>query len=80
MCAPTTAQQDSPIDLTPPVCPSMPWRVLEVDALSNYRLRVRFIDGLEGTVDPQRHCVESQSKPAVRSCLARDGGYGQGQH
>ena len=29
----------------------MPWRVTAVEALSNFRLHVRFIDGLEGDVD-----------------------------
>lgn len=29
----------------------MPWRVVEAQALPNFRLRVRFIDGLEDTVD-----------------------------
>ncbi len=29
----------------------MPWPVVEVHPLSDYRLRVRFVDGLEGTVD-----------------------------
>jgi len=29
----------------------MPWRAIEVHPLSNFRLRVRFVDGLEGIVD-----------------------------
>jgi len=29
----------------------MPWRVASVEALPGYRLRVRFLDGLEGAVD-----------------------------
>jgi hypothetical protein len=29
----------------------MPWHVVEVKMLPNFRLHVRFIDGLEGTVD-----------------------------
>jgi hypothetical protein len=29
----------------------MPWRVASVEALPGYRLRVRFLDGLEGVVD-----------------------------
>jgi hypothetical protein len=29
----------------------MPWRAVSVEALPGYRLRVRFIDGLEGIVD-----------------------------
>jgi hypothetical protein len=35
----------------PPVSPNMPWRVASVEALPGYRLRVRFLDGLEGVVD-----------------------------
>ena len=37
--------------LIPPILPSMPWRVTNVDVLPNYRLQVRFVDGLEGIVD-----------------------------
>jgi Protein of unknown function (DUF2442) len=29
----------------------MPWRVAGVETLSDYRLRVRFLDGLEGVID-----------------------------
>jgi hypothetical protein len=29
----------------------LPWRVVEVHPLPEFRLRVRFVDGLEGTVD-----------------------------
>jgi hypothetical protein len=29
----------------------MPWRVEQVQAVEGYRLKVRFIDGLEGEVD-----------------------------
>lgn len=29
----------------------MPWRVATVEALPGFRLRVRFMDGTEGTVD-----------------------------
>jgi len=47
----STAQQDSPLGVTPPVQPRMPWRVVAVEALSGFRLRVRFVDGTEGTVD-----------------------------
>ena len=33
------------------MCSRMRWRVVEVQPLANFRLRVRFVDGLEGTVD-----------------------------
>ena len=29
----------------------MPWRVVEAQPLANFQLRIRFVDGLEGTVD-----------------------------
>jgi hypothetical protein len=29
----------------------MPWRVAHVEALDDFRLKVRFLDGLEGGVD-----------------------------
>jgi len=29
----------------------MPWRVVAVEALPGFQLRVRFVDGTEGTVD-----------------------------
>jgi hypothetical protein len=37
--------------LTPPVRPLASWRVAEVEALPGLRLRVRFNDGTEGTVE-----------------------------
>lgn len=47
----SSTQKNSPAWLTPPVKPSMPWRVQQVVALDNFRLQVRFVDGLVGTVD-----------------------------
>lgn len=38
-------------DTSPGVTPTVPWRLTEVKALSGYRLKVRFQDGLEGLVD-----------------------------
>ncbi|RPI08189.1 MAG: DUF2442 domain-containing protein, partial [Zetaproteobacteria bacterium] len=29
----------------------MPWRVVEAEPLSDFRLRVQFVDGLKGVVD-----------------------------
>ena len=51
MFAKPSAKKDSPLNVTPPIRPRMPWRVVEVQTLPGYRLRVRFIDGLDGTVD-----------------------------
>ena len=45
------AEEDSAAAITPAVRPAMPWRVASVEALPGYRLRVRFLDGLEGVVD-----------------------------
>lgn len=47
----SAAKQDSPLGLTPPIQPRMPWRVAAVEALPGFRLHVRFLDGTEGTVD-----------------------------
>jgi hypothetical protein len=45
------AEEDRATELTPPVRPLAPWRVAEVEALPGFRLRVRFNDGTEGTVE-----------------------------
>jgi hypothetical protein len=45
------AEQDRAAELTPAVLPRSPWRVAQIDVLPGFRLRVRFNDGLEGTVD-----------------------------
>lgn len=42
-----TTQEDRPASVTP----RAPWRVAEVNALPDFRLRVRFNDGLTGIVD-----------------------------
>lgn len=47
----SATQQDSPSAVTPPIQPRMPWRVVAVEALSDFRLHVRFVDGTEGMVD-----------------------------
>lgn len=56
MRAEAASQQDTSVRVTP----SVPWRLKDAVALSGYRLRVRFLDGLEGTVDMSRLvCSES---------------------
>ena len=45
------AEEDPAAAVAPAVRPVMPWRVASVEALPGYRLRVRFLDGLEGVVD-----------------------------
>ena len=47
----SAAQQDTSIGVTPPLQPSMPWRVASVEPLPEYRLHVRFLDGKQGVVD-----------------------------
>ena len=51
MQSPADTQEDRAVELTPAVRPLAPWRVAEVEALSGFRLRVRFNDGSEGTVE-----------------------------
>jgi len=41
-------------DTTPGIIPSAPWRLIEVEILSDYRLSVKFIDGTRGEVDLSR--------------------------
>lgn len=45
------SKKDSAAGLIPKIRSGMPWRVSQVKALPNFRLRVRFLDGLKGTVD-----------------------------
>lgn len=45
------AEEDSAAAVAPAIRPIMRWRVASVEALPDYRLRVRFLDGLEGLVD-----------------------------
>ncbi len=47
MCSQAATQENRP---TPLITPTRPWRVAEVEALPDYRLRVRFLDGTEGLV------------------------------
>jgi Protein of unknown function (DUF2442) len=47
----SNANENSPTTLAEEVAPRSPWRVTEVEALSGFRLRVAFSDGLTGVVD-----------------------------
>jgi CubicO group peptidase (beta-lactamase class C family) len=47
-------QTDATEDTAPGIIPAAPWRVASVQALTGYCLRVRFVDGTEGTVDLSR--------------------------
>ncbi len=51
MCPQSLSEKDSPASVTPSIHPRIPWRVAEVQPLSEFRLRVRFVDGLEGIAD-----------------------------
>lgn len=59
MPAESTAQQNRPAvlspdlnsEIAPQIIPSTPWRVKQVEALSGFRHRVAFADGLTGEVD-----------------------------
>ena len=48
------AEDNSAVAVAPAVRPAMPWRVVSVEPLPRYRLRVRFLDDLEGVVDMSR--------------------------
>ena len=50
----SSASENSPIALMGEIAPRSPWRVTEVEALPEFRLRVVFADGLTGTVDMSR--------------------------
>jgi hypothetical protein len=41
--------------------PAAPWRVLTVNTLPDYSLKVRFMDGLEGTVDMKRMVLSTNA-------------------
>jgi len=47
-------QAESTQDFTPGVVPCAPWRVIEVQTLTDYRLFVKFTDGTRGEVDLSR--------------------------
>jgi hypothetical protein len=51
MRAQSASQKNSATRLTPEIKSAMPWRVVQVTALPNFRLHVCFVDGLEGTVN-----------------------------
>lgn len=54
MRAESNAREDSPAALIEEVAPRSPWRVTQVEALPEFRLRVTFADGLTGMVDLSR--------------------------
>ena len=50
MPATSNAQADTAPDVGGKIRPSMPWRIVTVAPMDDYKLRVRFADGLEGEV------------------------------
>ena len=50
MCRHEDAEEDFTPEIAPPIMPKAPWRVSEVRAMPDYKLWVRFNDGVEGTV------------------------------
>jgi len=50
----STAYENSSTVLIAEVAPRSPWRVTQVEALPEFRLRVVFADGLSGTVNMSR--------------------------
>ena len=51
MCVQSTSEQNSAAAIAPQPQPRAPWRVVAVEARPDFRLRVRFADGLEGDAD-----------------------------
>lgn len=51
MRAQSNPQENSTLTLTPPVTPRMPWRVVSVQALPDFKLSVQFVDGTQGVID-----------------------------
>lgn len=50
MLSKSDAKQDRSAGVIPPIVPKAHWRVAAVETLPDYRLKVRFLDGLEGIV------------------------------
>ena len=68
MLTQSTAEEDSAFALIPPPAPNSRWRVAEIQALPDFRMRVRFLDGTVGIVDIS-HRVHSPGA-GVFTCLA----------
>ena len=62
-------QAESTQDFTPGVVPCAPWRVIEVRALTDYCLSVRFTDGTRGEVDLSR-LIKSENAGVFSELLA----------
>lgn len=51
MCAYAITAENRTTFVALPITPTMPWRVEQVNVLPDYRLIVRFVDGLKGYVN-----------------------------
>src|ERR1700735_2986888 len=50
----SNAKDNLSSELDPAIVSTMPWRVVHVEALADFRLHVTFLDGLAGIVDLSR--------------------------
>lgn len=64
----STSEKNSPAPLMPEPRSRAPWRVVSVEALPSFRLRVRFADGLVGEAD--LYALIHSPKAGVFSALA----------
>jgi hypothetical protein len=67
----SNASKDRPSEVTSEIRPTAPWRVVAVEVQPDYCLKVRFVDGLSGTVrmkkmiwSPDAGVFESLRDPA----------------
>ncbi|HAR33899.1 MAG TPA: DUF2442 domain-containing protein [Desulfobacter sp.] len=51
MCANAITAKNRTSFVEPPITPCMPWRIQQLKVLPDYRLFVRFLDGVEGYVN-----------------------------
>ena len=56
----SASEENLAASIDPPPRPRSPWRVASVQVMDGHRLRLRFLDGLEGEVDMSR-LVHSQT-------------------
>ncbi len=69
------AGQNRSAGINPPIAPKARWRVAAVEALPDYKLKVRFLDGLDGIVDMRRLIFSPEA--GVFAALADDALFGQ---
>jgi len=61
MCAYANTAENRTTLIEPPIAPTMPWRVQQVDPLPDFRLFVRFLDGLEGYINMKAFLFSEQA-------------------